>query len=552
MPSLKSFVVKINNSSKDYFFFYGTSSLVFFIFLFCPYVFLHKFSDPYTTIKWISLLLCINLILFFFLFKTKKITFPKIPKVSLYILSFILCMMIINSYMHNVPLISYEHIRRFIFWGTAAFFFNFFCTEKEEGFLKIEKVIFLSSLIFIILALAQFILHPDSLPYLTLGNINLSAEFIGFSLAFQFGFLSRQWTQLKKSWEINLLTSLSFTYIYVTNCRSVIIGSILILAFSILTNRKFFIENLKIIILSIILIFSLKQLILLIYPDLALVSFTDKSSSFRWLLYTDTLQMIYKNPLGVGLGQFEFGALPYFGSLFPSLNERLLFSNPHDEFLYYLAEEGVILCFLLFLLGLSICYFLWNDIKKVLLSRSDILYFFIMLFVQALFQFPLLEPLPYFMTALMMGYFFFLLPTNRVSYELKRGPRVALIGLNFLATLIFIISFSAKYISFNFPYNEPLNKLACSYGNRNWLACLNVSYSYLNKRDYESAASYASRTLNWQPLNYQGLKFLGLAQLYDGNRRGACLLFNRYDSLFQNKSSLHDLIMKECPPPSAN
>lgn len=315
-------------------------------------------------------------------------------------------MLVFNSYMHNVPLISYEHTRRFIFWGATAFFFNFFCSEQEEGFLKVEKVIFLSSLIFIILALAQFILHPDSPPYLTLGNINLSAEFIGFSLAFQFGFLSRQWTQMKKSWKINLLASLSLTYIDITNCRSVIIGSILILAFSILTNRKFFIENLKIIILSVILIFSLKQFILLIYPDLSLISFTDKSSSFRWLLYTNTLQMIYSNPLGVGIGQFEFGALPYLGSLFPSLNEGMLFSNPHDEFLSYLAEEGIIFCLLLFSLGLSTCYFLWNDIKKVLLSRPDILYFFIMLFIQALFQFPLLEPLPYFMTALMTGYFF--------------------------------------------------------------------------------------------------------------------------------------------------
>lgn len=531
---------------KEYNFFYGTSFIILFVFLFSPFFTFSKFADPYTTIKWILVIFSSNIILFLFLFKSKFIIFPKIPSFPLYILFFVLFIIILNSYIHNVSLISYENIRRFMFWAISLFYFNFFFFTKEKGFATIEKTIFLSSSVFLILSLAQYILHPDSPPYLTFGNINLSSEFIGFSLAFQFGFLFRAWQKKQKSRPLNLLAALSLTYIYITNCRSVFIGSFLIIIFSMILNRKMFKENIKIIILAVVFVFSIKKIILFLYPDMIFITFVEKGSSARWLIYTNTLQMILENSLGVGVGQFEYASLPYLGSLFPTLNEWLLFSTPHDEFLRYLAEDGIIFSVSVFLFFISLLYFSWKEIKKVVISQPHIVCFFIMLFTQALFQFPLLDPLPYFMTALMVGYFFYLLPIGKLKYELKQAPRVALIGINGLATFLIVAFFSAKYISLNYPYNEFLNKLACSYGNRNWLACLNVSHSYLSKADYDKAESYAVRTLEWQPLNYQGLKLLGFSHLYRGNRRKACQLFHKFDSLFQNQSSLHKVILEEC------
>lgn len=548
MALIESLLLNIKKYYKEYSFFYSTSCLIVFLLLFFPFITSNKYPDSYTTIKWNITLLFTNIMFFFFLFKTKSIAFPKIPLFSVYVGVIILCMVAINSYAHNVPLFSYENTRRFMFWGAAVFYFNLFCSGKDDSFLKIEKVIFLSSLVFVLLALAQYIHNPELPPYLSFGNINLSSEFIGFSLAFQFCFLSRCWKQSATSWSLNILAALSLTYIYFTNCRSVMIGSVLIILFSFFINKRMIKEKIKIIVLALIFIYLIRQFVYFLYPEIVFMSFSDKGASFRWLLYTNTLAMIYNNPLGVGVGQFEFASLPYLGSLFPTLNEWLLFSTPHDEYLHLLSEDGVILSFLFFIFGLSFIYLSWKDIKYTFIHRSELFYFFIMLFVQSLFQFPLLEPLPYTMTALMIGYFFSVLQKEKVAYTVKGMSRVVLIGINSLATLIVIASFSAKYISFNFPYNEKLNKFSCSYGNRNWISCLNVSYSYLNKAEYDKAAFYASKTLEWQPLNYQGMKLLGLSYLYSGQRAKACELFGKYDSLFQNKSSLHERFMKECAP----
>jgi len=169
-----------------------------------------------------------------------------------------------------------------------------------------------------------------------------------------------------------------------------------------------------------------------------------------------------------------------------------------------------------FLLGVSCLYFFWKDIKNAFRVYPEFLCFSIVLVVQSLFQFPLIEPLPYFMTPIMIGYFFSVIKTEHMTFVLTRGLKFVLLSANLLAFIIFVTYFSSKYIAFNFPHDEKLNKNACSFGSRNWLACLNVASSNLDKGDYDIAESYALRTLDWQPFNYQGMKALGFSLLYQG------------------------------------
>ncbi len=105
--------------------------------------------------------------------------------------------------MHNVSLMGYENIRRFMFWGAVLYFYNLL-KEKPEDFYKLEKAILLSSTTFVIAALTQHLLAPENPSHLTFGNINLSAEFIGFALSFQFGHLAQLWKDGKKSTSFNL------------------------------------------------------------------------------------------------------------------------------------------------------------------------------------------------------------------------------------------------------------------------------------------------------------------------------------------------------------
>jgi hypothetical protein len=535
----------IMNKKIFNFFCYKTWLFSYFILLFVPFIFLHNFQDPYTTIKWFSTLVCINLSIFIFLLHSKRLIFPKIPPLLFYLIFLIFSFNILNSYMHNVSLMGYENIRRFMFWGAVLYFYNRL-KEKPEDFYKLEKAIFISSTVFVISALTQHLLSPKYPSDLTLGNINLSAEFVGFAVSFQFGYLATLWRKGQKSTPFNLLSALSISYLYITNCRSIFIAVFLMITFSLVFFRKNAFEIIKIIIFSTILIIFLTSLISYFYPNLELTLLLDKGISFRWLLYMDTLEMFFKNPLGVGLGQYEFASLPYLGNLFPQLNEYMLFRSPHDEFLYYLVEDGIIFSALLFAIFVFFFYFYWKNIKEVFYLQPVFSYYFIILFVQALFQFPLIEPLPYFMTTLMIGYFLASLNHETIMIPLKSELKTVLFSINLIFLLLIIIFFTSNYISYNYPKDKNLNELACTYGSRNWIACLNVSSIALKEKDYDTAENFARQTLLWQPLNFQGLKMLGYAYLYQGNRQKACVLFKKYDMFFQNQSTLHKFIHNVC------
>jgi hypothetical protein len=415
--------------------------------------------------------------IFLFLYKSKTLILPKLPNTLLYILGFTFLVAVINSDLHNVPLLSYENTRRFIFWGLTILFFNVFCSQKEKAFIKIENALCLSSAAFLIPALSQYILYPEEQPYFTFGNINLSAEFILFTLAFQLDALTRSWKKHKKSTGRNILMIFSLSYIYFTNCRSVLIATILIMAAIFYFNKKMWKEIAKLLILSALLIFLVKITFFIFYPDLVMVTPIEKEFSCRWLLYLNTLKMIMENPLGAGVGQYEFASIPYVGNLIPATRETILFLSPHDEFLHFLAEDGVILSLLFFFSACVFLYFYGKDIKKIFIEYPVFIYFSIVVFIQSLFQFPLIEPLPYFITTIMVGYFFSSIRMDHIVYTLTSGIKAVLFSLNFLAFMIFSLYFSSIYVSVNFPHTEKLNKLACSFGDRNWLSCLNVASS---------------------------------------------------------------------------
>lgn len=524
--------------------FYGTGFCIFSVIFFVPFAYLFKFPDPYTTIKWIITLFSLNFCLSLFLINSKNIIIPKLPYVFLYIFGLTLGIILINSYFHNVSLISYDNVKRFFFWGTVLFFFNLFSSQKEITFYKIEKIICFTVAIFVSLALIQYILHPTEQPYFTFGNINLSAEFVGFSLVFQLGSLVRLWKNFKKSIFLNIFTALSLSYIYFIHCRSIYIATSLILISILLFNKNLWKELLKLITLSAFFAFAIKIIIFLFHPYAVMPGL--KEFAGRWLLYLNTLKMIMENPLGVGVGQYEFAAIPYVGNLVSETKETVLYLTPHDEFLHLLAEDGIHLSLLFFALGCVFISFFRKDIKKIFSQNPEFIYFIIVLFVQSLFQFPLIEPIPYFMTAMMIGYFFSTAKIDHVTYSLKRGSKAILLSTNLLAFLVFSVYFSSRYIGFNLPYHEQLNRLACSYGYREWLPCLNVAYSHMLQGDYDTTDVYALRVLDWQPLNYQAIKMLGFSSMYQGNYRKACKLFRQYDALFENDSSLHEIINKEC------
>lgn len=537
------------STSKDKIF-QSTLYIVFLVILLSPFLSLFQFSDPYTRIKLYFMLVSVNMIMFIFLSHQSYLIFPKLPNISLNIILLILFWEFVNSYLHNVPLFSFENVRRVMFWGLAFYFFNFFSIEKE-AFHKITKLIHLVAAIFLMSAFAKYIfISPNMEPSFTFGNIAHSAEFIGFCLAFQLGALVRLWEQSRSSIFLELLSALSLAYIYFSQSRIAIIGSILILLSIILINKKYIKKVLKICFFSFFIIISIKFFIIpFLHPDLLYKNASDffvkKGYSIRWLLYTNTLRMIFANPLGVGIGNYEFSSIPYLKSV-PEFDEFTIFNTPHSDFLHFLAEDGIILSTLFFSLGMSLIYFLWNDIKKIFISYPTFIFFSLMLFVFSLLQFPLLNPIPSFMTALMIGCFFSLREGQSLIYKLNYRTRYFLIGTNIIALIVVIIHFQEKYITFNFSQNQELNKLSCRIESRSWLSCLNAAAIHMDKGEYDKAEPYIAQVLNRHPSNYQALRMLGFSSLYQGNKRKACSLFNEYNSFFREPTLLHKVTKTEC------
>ncbi len=376
----------------------------------------------------------------------------------------------------------------------------------------------------------------------------MSAEFVAFSLAFQWGALGKKWKENLKSNPLNILVSLSICYLYTSNCRSVFIAVILMLLFSLYYFKERRFEILKIILLSALLVALIKAFIFYFYPDSELKLLTDKSYTARWEIYIATLKMILNNPLGAGIGQYEFVSVPYLGAL-PSLNEFYVFRTPHNDFLYSLSEDGILFSFLFFAAACAFCYLYWKEIKKVF-THHPIFYFFLFVtFSQALFQFPTTEPLPYFMLCMTLGYFFSILKHEKVEIQLKPRLRLSLLICNTAAFIILVLTFAGFFVSYSYPTHKALNELACAYGNRNWSACLNVSDIAMREKKYDVAETYALKTLAWQPMNFQGIKMLAFANLYQGHHRKACRLFNAFDAMFHYQTILHPYIQKTCSPP---
>ncbi|MBX9621407.1 MAG: O-antigen ligase family protein [Alphaproteobacteria bacterium] len=363
-------------------------------------------------------------------------------------------------------------------------------------------------------------------------------------MAFLWGRLTRIWQKLQMSFFLNLVSALSISYVYLTSSRSTYIVIILMSFFFVFLNIRHIKEIIKIIMMVFIII-GLIILIKYLYPspppDLALL----KDFSARWALYINTLKMVVDIPLGVGVGQYEFASLPYLGEIFPRFNETRIFHSPHNEFLRYLSEDGVIICLLFLLLGSSLVYAFWKKIRNAFQEYAGFLYFSIVLFIQSLFQFPLLEPYPYYLTSLLIGYFFAVAKVEVKIYALSGLSKTILFILNFLALTVFVLYFSSQYVTFHLSKNEMLNKFACHAG-RSWFACLNVSSYYLHQGDLDQAERYTRKILEWQPLNFQGMKSLGFILLYQGERRKACNLFKEFNSFFQDESSLKKVISYEC------
>ena len=136
----------------------------------------------------------------------------------------------------------------------------------------------------------------------------------------------------------------------------------------------------------------------------------ENSASERLAILKQTWEMIKDNPLGVGADYFEFSFIPYKNSVpsFPP-RENSLEKSPHNEFLRFLAEDGIIST----LIGIIFIYWHFSINRRKILnflqdeSGCQALALVVFLIPELLFQFPLQTPFPFLLVTILAGFFLY-------------------------------------------------------------------------------------------------------------------------------------------------
>lgn len=272
------------------------------------------------------------------------------------------------------------------------------------------------------------------------------------------------------------------------------------------------------------------------------------SINHRIALWKNTGTMIANNPFSVGVGYFEFSFIPYktIKDQYPP-RENVIEKAPHNEILRFLSEDGIpsTLVGLLFIINLLFIHRkkLLNVFRQRKGCHATILLVF---FMPEFFQFPLQTPFPFFVIAILLGFFI-----NKFFYETKN---IYTLSLNKKLLVSLIIPYSsivsiyvfAKYVEKNYPNHYPITSLACKISPFDWRVCANKGFLELDKGKFITAEKTAHFELKKRKDNFVALNLLGFSLYYQGKYKEGCHKLRHYDRIFQNKSYAHTFVTKYC------
>lgn len=509
-----------------------------------PFSVSNIFPYSFKTIKFFIAFLATILGIVFLAFLKNEFYILQLKKRTLYLFFSLIFILIINYFIHDLKFYFIETYYRLIFWSLFLFFLSFARSLKDGKREIIFIPIFLGTALFITLDLFIFIIFAEHPPYFTFGNQNMSAEYVGLVFGLMLG-CYKNYEKIKMKYFLDFFIPLTASYIFFTNCRSAYIGIILIIIYFLLSKELTIKDFIKIFLIFIT-VTSLISLLFKNLHDANLIglSFEKIATTLeRWLLLKNSLKMLLNNPLGIGLGQYEFQSIPYLSELVPILNEKMIYQSPHVEFLRFMIEDGLLASGIIILILLSFFYDVRHKIRPTLKSYPEIAGYFIFFIVQFIFQFPLDNPFPFFMTAFMGAYFLACLDVPVITLKTKKYRKI-------LLTLFSILILGAaprifsNYVDCCYPNHRTYNDWACTFDPGNWNACLNVVAIDLANKQYDSAKKRAFKELSKRLLLFPALKYLALTYLEEKNYSKACFYLKKYDDLFARKSSLN-VIKKE-------
>lgn len=421
--------------------------------------------------------------------------------------------------------------------------------KKNSAFL--EKVIHFQMPViffaFIYFLISELLFHKEIKPFF--GNPNVASNYIALSLIQIFYFI---FTTDKKAYKIagGLFSVIGILLLYLFKARGAMLGFgvgglyTALHVFDFVTDKKQLQKKFK---SYRPFVYGLAFIVCLILGYAQYLKGT-RTLHNRYSFWINTICMMKDHPMGVGPGSFEYVFQQYNGRCFPSLEigEGISIRNPHNSFLEFFAEIGVLGGITVLLLLFLLFYELSCIPKdKFLLERRWIVSSSLVLLVISLFEFPQDTPFTFFYLALVAGVLISILPNSKNKYSSQM--RALHLAFALIITFVYTMKAYSDHITLK-PGETPEQsyKLACTIDRENWRACTWLGLSYLNKNDFESA----DKIINLMSDKFEGhhslMHLRGTYALKKGDMRGACDQFKQYHSLFGFKSSKKEFIDKNC------
>lgn len=523
-----------------------------FLFLALPFFHGSFLFDPYTETKWI-LLNCVGCLLgLSFILERKSQLIISKPRKAISIGLTLLLTSIFLSTALNFPGAYREQLAD---WFTFVFLFlasyqiakN---TKEVHSYLIISNAI--GSLPVVGLSLLQYYglshhfgVEDGGFPFSSFGQQNLLSEYLALStlLGIYGSWRLKKWHAFCAVSAALNLAVLSLQYSRAATLAFGIAAAILFLKHGALRKPMLLVIGLAIIFTAPLTLSSRFP-----YPvpwkkaDQDLQETKTINSRTRLIRWQNTLCMVRANPLGVGLGNYEFGYAPYQNCVGkdPESNASMVVRSPHNGYLELASEGGVLALFGL-LVGLA-AFGGYSLLAPRLTSAAPWSAILVFLSFDAVFAFPLENAVPFFFAALALGHYLAFQEIGFTYRQLKLSRLAFLCLLMPLVALLGVRIYS-KRIEAASRASSAERQLACRLYPDNWRGCLQAIEAHLRLDKVEEAKHLALLSVKERKNLYPAMRYLALIEAQAGNIKEACVWAKKYEDLVEPETSS---LPKEC------
>ncbi len=479
-------------------------------FLILPSLFSIGSGEP-QDIKWMALLISF-LVVPFFLFKKRQKLF-KLDLLSSFLLFLAVLIIFYNSLLLNEPLVSVRHFTLILYCTTFIIISNY-----SISFNKLFKTLSVSLLSLFLLNIFYNIFM--SIPFKHFSQISgFYRNSNHFSLLLCFSLLGLIYNGLetrKKNYALFLILLIAVSSLQSRTYLIVALG-LLLYAFTqkYLSLKKFILFFVVTIFINLISynLFMNYRTVESNYGNRILDELADYKEEGRFKVWKRSLELVGKKPLGFGLGNFAYS----FYGLDEEKKRINIYKTPHNEFIRFIYELGILGVVLSLLLIISIFYY-FNNFRKRLEKRDIILIdgFLLISFFDFLLQFPLSRAF-YFLISI------FILSRIRTKVLLEIPAKYLLVTS--LLVLFYLLS---PYIAERIVLPSTASqKLFC----RHWPKSANGCLNQIKSVPPIVGEQLANQSFKYNKENHHYWQALGFMEFQNGKKEIGCERLKQFNKM---------------------